>query len=141
MNIPKNRRHDLAYRWNCLRLLGSRSFLLRPLFWLSFVLGDRPMFYPSLWSGAKILLCYCVTDTVFAPVWANAAPILHTNFSCPNFQITCYALYEMSTVSASSRTMDHPVCFVDFFQHFWSHHQHPFFYHCGARFGSSYSLV
>ena len=60
---------------------------------------DGVMFHPWLWIDAKNRLYCCETspntrlqhlhDTVFYRLWANAAAILLTAFSCPNVQSIC----------------------------------------------------
>ena len=63
------------------------------------VLSHGPMFYPWSWIDAKNRFHCCETspntrlkyphNAVFASLWANAAPILRTIFSSPNFQSIC----------------------------------------------------
>ena len=102
MCIPKNWCHHLYSIWNCLRFFWSRFSPFSSIFLtvpLSQVWSDKPMFYSWLWIDAiNRLYCYETFpntrlkhphDAVIVPLWANAAPILRTTFSCSNFQSIC----------------------------------------------------
>lgn len=84
-----------------LHLLWSWFSLFSPLFGLFFCLWCEVMnlcFIHGYETAQKFCfvalkllwtLNWNIFTILFARVWANMAPILHTVFSCPNFQIIC----------------------------------------------------
>ena len=103
------------------------------------------VFLPSLEPILSFqLIVFTVLFVFLVPLWANAAPILRTAFSCPNFQSICgaqqfwkclpYLLVRELLVDS------HPIPLRGFSSPFlsWSPHLVD---HCDVRHGSSYHLV
>ena len=128
--IPKNWCFDLTSRWNCLHLLWSRFTPFASLFWLFLHIRFEimnPCFIHGYESTQKTRLKH-PQNAVFVPLWANAAPILCTPFSCPNFQSICdvqHFLKCLSCLLARALLDDgHPIPFCGFSSPFlwWSPH-------------------
>ena len=148
--------HDLDSRWNCLRLLWSRFCPSSLFFWLFLRLRCQvmdPCFVHGYKSTQKNRLYGCKTspntwlkhpyDTVFIPLWSNAAPILRTAFSCPNFHSICdvqqFLKCLLYLIARALLVNGHPIPFCGFSLPFlsWSPH---LVEHIDVRLGSSYDL-
>ena len=118
------------------------------------VWSDEPILHSWLWIGTKNGLYCCKKspntrlnhshDAVFVPLWANAAPILRTAFSCPNFKSIYdvqHFLICLPCLLARALLFDgHPIPYFGYFSPFlsWSPHLVD---HCDVCLGRSHDFV
>lgn len=138
--LPNNWRHDLACRWNGIRLFWSPFYLFSPLFWLLFCLGcelmDEYCFVVAKNSiETTSRHCFCLTVNKRGTLFAHS--FLTYKFS-ENMQ--CIAFFEMPSMSASSHTFSRRSCSTAWWNFITLSGVITPLYHWNAHFCTSYGF-